>query len=302
MRWSGRATGTLAGTGCRHRLALKRDPQEIRCRDSTIRNCPSRYCSSIRPPLYLQLSAGRNCTIAGRHADPSDHDRSLWRTGPRGLPPQRRLHLPAPLRPLPEVRFRSAHPARGLSPQPQPAPRLADGMKDSSPANVRLVSSASTTTSTCATRAPRHAGGGMDRTATSSMRTSCCRAASIRVSSNSPKQACCAWSASSTSSPTDSPRCSHLHEPDIAGSAYGPTTSSGNLAQSRAPGTSLPLPWILDRRKPEDGLQSQVQADRGAHRWGMAAPAGCLIPVAALHTAVIFYCAISIFCHTRRLA
>ena len=36
-------------------------------------------------PLYLQLSAGRNRTIAGRHADPSDHDRSLWRTGRAGF-------------------------------------------------------------------------------------------------------------------------------------------------------------------------------------------------------------------------
>src|SRR5690606_7593359 len=74
--------------------------------------------------LCLQLPAGRGRALAGGAADTPDRPRSLWRTGALGFSPQRHLHLPAALRPLPQVRT-GAPAGRALHARPRAAPRLA---------------------------------------------------------------------------------------------------------------------------------------------------------------------------------
>src|SRR6266568_292833 len=75
--------------------------------------------------LSVQLSARQDGALAGRDAKPLDRHRAVRGPGAARLSPQRHLHLPALLRPLPRLRP-GARPRRAVSRLAQPAPRLGD--------------------------------------------------------------------------------------------------------------------------------------------------------------------------------
>ena len=55
-------------------------------------------------------------------------------------------------------------------------------------------------------------------------------------------------------------------EPDVPGASFGTYNVLWQIDRCREPGASVPLPGVLDRGEPQDGLQGVIQAGRGAHR------------------------------------
>ena len=133
----------------------------------------------------------------------------------------------------------------------------------------RSSSASSTTRSTCATSPSAIPAAAWTTTAATSIRTSCCRAASTRAWSNSATRASWSWCRSSTSCPTACRRSTRSSSPSGAARVSAPTTSSG---RSRPAGAraALPVPRLLDPRKPEDGVQVAVPADRRIRRRRLA--------------------------------
>ncbi len=59
-------------------------------------------------------------------------------------------------------------------------------------------------------------------------------------------------------------------DPGVAGMSYGTYNVLWQIERCKALGIALPVPRLLHRRKPEDGLQGDLPADRGAGRRGVA--------------------------------
>ena len=135
------------------------------------------YATAPYPCSYLP---GQARALAGRHAQLPDRHRHLQRAGLGGLSPQRRLHLPPLLRPLPRLRA-GARGGRRVRGQPRAAPRRARATRASSRATASSSSTPSTTRSIASTRASATAAAAWTTTAASSTRTSCCSRTSPRA-------------------------------------------------------------------------------------------------------------------------
>ena len=238
---------------------------------SKLNDLPLRVAAVLRDgAVSLQLPARPRGALAGRHAQPPDRHPGLQRAGPAGLPPQRRLHLPPLLRPLPRLRA-GAHAGGGIRSRTARSAARCATARGARRVAARTQVQPRALRALPALPAPATPAAAWTRTAASSTSISCCRAMSTTRPRRVPRGRRAAHGEHRRPAGGRAVVGLHVLRARMSRArASAPTTSCGR--SSAAARSALPYLylgyWIA--REPQDGLQGHVPADGGPGRRGVA--------------------------------